>query len=111
MNPYTVFLTSKCELEIAETALWWAENRNADQAVAWLEGLHETLATLRENPDHLAVFREQSLYEWKYTYRRILFGLGKKPTHRAIYRIQGETVYVITVRHLSQKDIEPRDIE
>ena len=108
---YQVSLTSKCELEIAETALWWSENRNADQALAWFEGLHETLETLRENPARLAVFREQSLYDWKYTYRRILFGLSKKPTHRAIYRIQDETVYVVSVRHLSRKEIEPGDIE
>lgn len=108
---YQVSLTSKCEQDIAGDVLWWSENRSAHQALAWLEGLLEILATLREKPARLPVFCEQSLYDWQYTYRRILFGLGAKPTHRAIYRIEGQTVYVVAVRHLSRDEVGPKDIE
>lgn len=28
-----------------------------------------------------------------------LFGLGNKPTHRALFEIRGDTVFIVAIRH------------
>lgn len=107
---FHVTLTAKCELDIAEAALWWGEHRDVQQAIAWFEGIHKALAALCENPERFAVIHEQALHDWGYTYRQILYGVSRKPTHRAVFRIDGQTVYVVAVRHLSRRDLEPADL-
>ena len=107
---YRVSFTSKSRSEFYHAATWWAENRDADQARQWIEGFEAAIRKLKENPEQHAVIREHDLYDWKHTYRRILFGIGKKPTHRAIYRIQGDRVFIVSVRHVSQDEIVPGDM-
>lgn len=107
---YRIVLTSKSELQLAEAALWWSENRDAVQAARWLEKFEETLATLAQNPQKHGVIHETAIYDFPHTVRQLPFGLGRKPTHRAVFEIRGETVYVVAVHHLAQRDLLPEDI-
>lgn len=108
---YRARFTAKSRGEFYEAARWWAEHRDVDQAARWIDEFQAAIDGLGENPQRHAVIRETDLYDWKYTYRRLLFGLGKKATHRAVFRVQDDAVYIVTVRHLSQREIEPPDVE
>jgi hypothetical protein len=37
------------------------------------------------------------------------FGLGSRPTHRAVFTIVNETVVVLTVRHAAQDRLQQSD--
>ena len=50
------------------------------------------------------------LANFPFALRQITFGLGNKPTHRVVFEIRGDTVYVLAVRHLAQADITPNDV-
>ena len=102
---YHVFITSRAKLQLATSATWWAEHRNVEQAARWLNGFESAIASLRNNPEQHGVARENSLYDLPYLVRQLLYGLGNKPTHRALFEVRGDTVYVIAIRHLAQDDL------
>jgi len=87
-----------------------AENRNVDQALQWLEGFETAIASLTQTALQHSATRENDLYQLPYTVRQLLYGIGKKPTHRAVYEIRGNTVYVVAIRHLAQNDLERGDL-
>jgi plasmid stabilization system protein ParE len=104
---YKVRLTSIAKLDVADSALWWAKNRSVEQASLWLEQIHAAMATLRENPERFAVAREDEAFP--YTLRQMPFSIGKKTTHRILYRVRDNTVVVYGVRHVKERDVTPKD--
>ena len=103
-----VVVTEQAEREMQSAFDWWAEHRSKREADRWYAGLSKAIASLSENPEKLGRSREceRSSYE----IRDLLFGLGRRPTHRAVFRIHGEEVVVLTVRHVGQRDLSPEDI-
>ena len=102
---YGVFITSRAKLQLAESAHWWAEHRSIDQAAGWLDGFEQAIARLADSPEQHGLARENSLYELPYPVRQLVYGLGTKPTHRAVFEVRGDIVYVIAIRHLAQGDL------
>lgn len=103
-----VTITSKAEAELYTAALWWAEHRSQEQAFRWLEGFEAALASLADNPEKHPLAREHA--DFPFTLRQLLYGLGTKPTHRAVFRIREDEVIVYGIRHLAQQDITPQDL-
>ena len=68
------------------------------------------MAALAEHPERFAVAREDSFYDLPFTVRQLLYGIGRKPTHRAVLEVHGDTVYVLAVRHLVQNDLSPDEL-
>lgn len=105
-----VTFTSKARLELHEVALWWAENRDPEQAARWLESLEALIGTLAENPLRYATAREDKAFP--FTLREFHFGLGRRATHRVLYRVRDDDhVIVYGIRHVAQQDIGPEDIK
>ncbi len=105
---YRIAFTSKAKIEISQAALWWAENRSREQAARWLEGFESAIATLSENPEKHSEARESEAFP--FSLRQLFFGLGSKPTHRAIFRIREDEVTIYGIRHVAQRDVSPDDI-
>jgi plasmid stabilization system protein ParE len=95
---------------LTDSAVWWAENRSAEQALRWLDGFEQAIAALAEHPERHGVAREDGLYDLPYTVRQLLYGIGRKPSHRAVFEVRGDTVYVVAIRHLAQDDLSPNDL-
>jgi plasmid stabilization system protein ParE len=102
---YQVFLTSRAAQQLATAARWWAEHRSLEQAVRWLDGFEAAIAGLSENPEQHRLARENEFYILPYPARQLLYAIGDKPTHRAVFEIRGSTVFVIAIRHLAQDDL------
>jgi plasmid stabilization system protein ParE len=103
-----VAITEPAEREMQSAFNWWAENRSKGQADRWYAGLAKAIADLSENPERHSQSRERDRFP--YEIRDLLFGLGRRPTHRAVFTIRGEEVVVLTVRHVAQQDLSPDDI-
>jgi plasmid stabilization system protein ParE len=106
--PYRVIIPARAELEIAQTHDWWAANRSRRQADRWYNHLKKVILKLSDNPYLHAVSRESASFPFEI--RDLPFGLGSRPTHRAIFTIKGEEVHVLTVRHAAQPDLRKRDL-
>jgi plasmid stabilization system protein ParE len=65
--------------------------------VRWL---HASIQTLRNKPERYAMAAESDLLAQGL--RQLLFGLGRRATHRILFAIDGGTVVVLRVRHASQ---------
>jgi plasmid stabilization system protein ParE len=106
---FLVVITEQAEREIKSAYDWWAENRSKPQADRWYIDISKTIAELSENPDRHGKSRESDSFS--YEIRDLLVGIGRRPTHRAVFTIRGNEVVVLTVRHTAQRDISPKDIE
>jgi hypothetical protein len=91
-----------------DQALWWSENRSAEQAFYRLEGIEQALASLARNPQRCSIARERDAFD--FVVRELYFGVRKRPTHRAVFEIRGDEVIVHSIRHLAQRDLTPSDI-
>ena len=87
-----------------------SEHRDADQASRWLVGFEEAIASLGDDPERLGLARENDLYDLPYPVRQLTYGLGKEPTHRAVYEVRGDTVFVVAVRHLAQDHLSSEEL-
>ena len=87
---------------------WWAEHRSADQAARWYNGFMNRLLTLESNPARCPLAPENDSFPFEV--HNLLYGLSNKPTHRALFTIRPDMVYVFAIRHAAQQPITPDDL-
>jgi plasmid stabilization system protein ParE len=105
---YRVTILPLAKRQLLEHALWWSENRSAEQAFYWLEGFEQALSSLANNPERCVRARENEAFQA--ILRELHYGLRNKATHRAIFEIRKDEVLVYSVRHLAQRDLSPEDV-
>ena len=105
---YRVTVLPRAKLQLLEQCRWWSEHHSAEQAFRWLDGFEAELGSLTDSPDRCVVTRESDQFD--VTIRELHFGLGSKPTHRAVFEIRGDEVVVYAIRHLAQRDLRPDDL-
>lgn len=97
---YRVELTPRARIELYHNASWWAEHRSTDQAAEWLEEFEAAIKLLSENPERWPLAQENGLVPVEI--REMLFGIGRRKTHRAVFQITNDRVIVHGIRHLAQ---------
>ena len=105
---YRVTVLPRAKSQLLEQALWWCENRSADQAFRWLEGFEQALASLANGPKRCSRARETNAFGFEV--RELHYGLRSKATHRAVFEIRNDEVIVYSIRHLAQRDLKPNDL-
>ncbi len=105
---FTVEVTYPARQDMQEQHDWWAENRSAEQAARWYADFFRTLLDLEANPERYPRASEDGL--WPFIVRQLNFGLGRKPTHRAVFTVRDSVVYVLRVRHLAQSELTADDL-
>lgn len=106
---YRVTLLPRAKQQLLDQAIWWSENRSAEQALLWLDGFEAALASLAHDPERCAVAREDNSFE--FVVRELHYGVRGKATHRAVFEIRGDEVIVYSVRHLAQRDLLSGDLQ
>jgi plasmid stabilization system protein ParE len=97
---YRVIITGPAKRDIRAAFAWWAENRSADQAERWYFGVHAAIQSLRSTPERGSPATETDLLDQGV--RQLLFGLGRRATHRILFTIDKNSVVILRVRHSSQ---------
>jgi hypothetical protein len=64
---------------------------------------------LADFPESNALSAEND--NFPYEIRDKLLGLGSRPSYRAVFTIQGETVYVLTVHRAAEDVLSPDDVD
>jgi plasmid stabilization system protein ParE len=105
---YRVLLTENARRDLEAACAWWAENRSHEQAERWYTGFAAAIRSLRENPQRCA--RAQESEALSVELRQLNYGLGRRPTHRAVFTIRKDVVVVLRVRHLAQDQFASRDL-
>ncbi len=103
---YEIVVTRRAADNIEAAFNWWAENRSTEQAARWYNAFADKLADLAANPLRWPESPERP--EFPYVIRDFYFGLGKRPTHRAIFTIRGQTIVLLAVRRPGPAPLRPR---
>ena len=99
---YRVIVTPIADAEALEAFRWYAE-RSATAAERWYAGLNRAIVSLAEKPSRFPVSQEDSDALGCET--RILLHGRRSGVFRILYHIEGDTVWVIRVRHSAQGPI------
>lgn len=105
---YRVILNERAEEQLESAYLWWLENRSAEQAARWYNGFLSSLHSLSENPERCGFARENRKFPIQV--RELLYGLGRSTTHRALFTVRRDLVFVFSIRHVSQQDVSADDV-
>jgi plasmid stabilization system protein ParE len=105
---YEVGLTGKAERQLKAAARWWAANRSAAQAQRWYDGFLRAILSLSQHPDRCPLARENDKFPLEL--RELNYGLGRRPTHRAVFAIRPKSVIIYAIRHAAQRDLSVDDL-
>ena len=105
---YRVILNERAEEQFEAAYLWWLENRSAEQAASWYNGFLNSLHSLGDNPERCGLARENRRFSIQV--RELLYGLGRRTTHRPLFTVRRDVVFVFSIRHVSQQDVSPDDV-
>jgi len=104
---HTVVVTERAAREIEDAAAWWSRERSTEQALRWYHGIREAIAGLTTSPERFPLAPESA--DFPYEIRELHYGLGHRRTHRAVFRMKGELLEVLTVRHAARGPLQPQD--
>lgn len=104
---HEVVLHDNAKQFLLDSCQWWSENRSVEQANRWWDGFLEGLDSLRENPSRCPLAADCD--DFPFEVRELRFGLGTRPTHRALFTIRPDMVFVFLIRHLAQRDVTADD--
>ena len=104
---YQVLLTDQAHANLEAAYAWWADNRSQTQAAKRYNAFAGAIESLATNPQRCAVSRESG--DFPFEIRDLYFGIGRRPTHRAVFTIRPDRVLVIAIRHLAQRDLSLND--
>lgn len=97
----TVRLTIEFEAAITDNALWWADHRSTEQARRWYTEVLDFVETLADDPERFPVAAESQRAGAEV--REMLFSIGRRPTHRILFRIlSAQLVEVLSLHHVRQ---------
>jgi len=106
---YDVSIDDVVWLQLKDAARWYLQRSESSQvAESWYRGFVEALQSLSENPTRHGLARENDLF--RYELRELLYGSGRRKTHRALFRVVGSRVEIMLIRHIAQRDITPDDL-
>ncbi len=106
---FRVSILPQARRDIDRNADGWAEHHSVERALQWSDQVYDQLATLAEFPERNGLSAENG--EFPYTIRDKLVGLGSRRSHRDVFTIKGDTVFVLSVRRGAQNILRSSDVE
>ena len=102
-----VFLTKTAKQQMNAAADWYAE-QNPSVAATWFNGLLARVNSVDDNPLQYALARESEFLPVEL--RQMLYGSGKRTTHRILFVIREQTIVIYQIRHVGMRDVTADDL-
>jgi plasmid stabilization system protein ParE len=93
---YNVIVTPTAEAEAMEAVAWYA-GRSEEAALRWHAGLTRAIHSLAKMPTRCPVSKQES-EALGCEVRLLLYG-KRRGVYRILYSIEGETVWILRIRH------------
>lgn len=103
MTTYRVEPTDKALVDAGE-AYFWINEQSEGAALRWYEGLMKAFRSLEKNPLRCSPAPESAFFEEEI--RQLVYG-----KYRILFTVEGETVFVLRVRHGAQDYLKPEEDE
>ena len=109
MQDYEVSVAPTVQDEIWTIAAWYANTSGEIEiGLKWHDGVLALIQSLKDNPQRFGLAHESD--EFPYELREMLYGSGRRKTHRVLFRIVGNLVEILVVWHHSQQDVGPENL-
>ena len=93
---FRVEYTLRAEADLFEILDWLITEHAGEAGLRWFEGLEEAISSLGEMPLRCGLAPEND--ELPFEVRHLLY--GRKPdVYRVVFRVTGETVYILQIWH------------
>ena len=106
--PLEVYLTARALEDVEKCRLWWSRHRSAEQAKRWHAACEQALDSLPARAKGCS--RAQESRKAPIELRQLVFGVGRRRTHRAVFAIRPDKIVVYRIQHLAQKDLSIDDL-
>lgn len=104
---FDVQLSAAAQIDLRQSADWWAEHRSPSQAERWYVSIIEKIYSLDHMPGRCPLAIEAaSLGE---PIHCLLFGVSAKATHRVLFMIDSDVVSVLRVLSTRQAALQHLD--
>lgn len=101
---YRVVLTTRARNDF-DAAYNWYRKQSSTVAERWYVGLRDSIRRLNQNPDRFPLADENDTFP--YPLREMLYGLGRKKTHRVLFVVRPNAVVIYAIRHVAQERFNP----
>lgn len=105
---HQVVITVPAERDAFANHEWWSEHRSREQANRWLQGVYEAMLSLASRPERCSFAVEKDLREEGV--RQLLFGIGRRKTHRIVFSVHRDRVVIYRVMGLRQNALGVDDL-
>lgn len=97
---YRVIFQPRAERDLRDAALW-IRGRSKSSAVAsrWVRSIRAKVATLKDSPERCPVDEDSEAFGVEV---RVLM-YGRQSRYRVLFRIQGDAVHVLAIRHSARR--------
>jgi plasmid stabilization system protein ParE len=93
---FRVETTARAERDADKLLRWLLARHAGETGLRWYEGLENAIATLAELPERCPLAPENTRVPFEV--RQLLY--GRRPhVYRILFTIDGDTVYVLHIRH------------
>ena len=103
MTVYRVEPTDKALVDAGE-AYFWINEGSEEAALRWYEGLMRAFRSLEKSPLRCPLAPESAFFEEEI--RQLNYG-----KYRILFTVEGETVFVLRVRHSAREYLKPEEDE
>jgi plasmid stabilization system protein ParE len=93
---FRIEITAAAEGELDSILAWLISQQAGDSGLKWFQALEGAITTLAEFPERCSLAPENRLFPFEV--RQLLYG-NKPHLYRILFTVQGDTVYVLHVRH------------
>jgi len=105
-----VVVTEEAEANISANAERSAKNKSVNQARRWKEEVRLQIVGLVESASRCSHSGENGRPRFKFELWDKIVGLGRGNSHRIVFTIHSETIFVLAVRSTGQDDLTPHDL-
>ena len=99
---FLVKYTLRAEDDLDGILNWLVEQGASETGLRWFRGLRKAINSLNNFPERCMLARENDSVPFEM--RQLLY--GRKPNvYRVLFTIEGETVYILRVRHGRQNPV------
>ncbi|MCH8828420.1 MAG: type II toxin-antitoxin system RelE/ParE family toxin [Planctomycetes bacterium] len=102
-----VRFTRRTSKELHRIADWY-NDQSAGLGAKWLRGIQQAIASLSENPERCGLSHEADLFPFEL--HELHYGVGRRKTHRVLFRIVDDEVVMLGIRHFSQQDLNSESL-
>jgi plasmid stabilization system protein ParE len=108
MSFYRIQLSTRATKDLREAHGWWAKEHSAEQAARWFSGILAAIDELRKDPERYSLAAEDR--RSSETIRAMNYGLGRRPTHRVVFTVRDDVVFILAVRHVSRRPLRKDEL-